>query len=304
MATLVDLKAFDIEGAHASIWAFKTSGGVPPRFTGHWIGITDELAAELKAAVSTNLDVITETLAYGLLVDNNEGSALTILAEEAHANLIAAQVLNETEIKRAKNVKHLANSAFYVAKFVANDRTLLAVRKTDTTWRTRKASGMIRAVYSGDRLDVERSPVFTIEPYFDFYVLDGQVFVRNKKQFETLLRYKAGHAQAFAALTAEPEFAAVFADTGPIIAYVGTNKMQLRRALSIQEKGHYKNGVYMRRLKERCASLNFEIDFDEQGRIVPTVESCAHIFKALLNHRLFSQLSEELLDVPSTMPIS
>jgi hypothetical protein len=140
--------------------------------------------AELKAAVSTNLDVITETMAYGLLVDNNEGSALTISAEEAHANLIAAQVVNEKETRA--QVRQAPGEQRVLRRKVRGRRPDPpgSSKKPIRPGERARASGMIRAVYSGDRLDVERSPIFTMKPYFDFYVLDGQVFVRNKKQIE------------------------------------------------------------------------------------------------------------------------
>ena len=96
-------------------------------------------------------------------------------------------------------------------------------------------------MFKGDELDLEEEPVFTVRPDFDFYVLDDRIFIRSKPRFESLLSYKAGHEKVFQELTEEPDFAAVFADTGPLAAFVGTNKIHLRRAVAIQQKGHYKD---------------------------------------------------------------
>ena len=86
---------------------------------------------------------------------------------------------------------------------------------TDASWSTRRAGGVINMMFKDDELDLEDEPVFTVQADFDFYVLDDRIFIKSKPRFEALLSYKAGHERVFQELTAEPEFAAVFADTGP-----------------------------------------------------------------------------------------
>jgi hypothetical protein len=159
-------------------------------------------------------------------------------------------------------------------------------------------------VFSDHILDVNKKPTFTIRPDFDFYVLDERVFVRSKPNFESVLAYKAGHETAFRSLQAEPEFATIFADLAALTTYVGSNKMHLRRAVAIQQKGHYKNIDFLNRLKAHAANMNLAIVFDENGRIAPTVESVPDIFRALLDHRLDSRLTTRMHDVQNTGPVS
>ncbi|MEJ7934459.1 Kiwa anti-phage protein KwaB-like domain-containing protein [Sphingobium sp. AN558] len=305
MAELADLKAFDIGEATVSVWVFKTStnDGIP-KFTGHWIGTTDALDDAVKEAVVGSLDGISETIEYDILVQNNEGSALTIMTDETYAHLIAAQVVNETLAKKVTKLKELRNSKFYAIKFVGEEGTMLAVRRADQSWSSRKSGGIIKVVYSDDELDLDENPTFNIEPYFDFFIFDDRIFISSKKSFETVLAYKAGHVEAFVELQNENEFAAVFADMGPIAEFVGANKMHLRRALAIREKGHYKDAAFMGNLRQHAVAMNLHIDFDETGRIVPTAESCRHIFQALLDHRLDSRLSAQMYDVQNTEPVS
>lgn len=306
MTTLPDLKGFDLAGADVTVWVFKTSTGKDgtPRFTGHWVGITDELAHKLRETVRVELDGITETIEYGVLRQNNEGSALTIQTDETYVHLIAGEVANDAPGRRAHSVKELANSKFCVVKFVRDGKTMLAVRKTDATWSTRKAAGLIKVIFSDDELDVEEDPVFTIRPDFDFFVLEDRIFIRSKPNFESVLAYKAGHEQAFSTLKEEPEFAAIFADLGPLDVFVGSNKIHLRRAIAIQAKGHYKDAAFMGRLLAQHKNMSLDIEFDAQGRIVPTAETCRHIFLALLDHRLDSRLTSMIYDVQSTEPVS
>jgi Domain of unknown function (DUF4868) len=80
--------------------------------------------------------------------------------------------------------------------------------------------------------------------------------------------------------------------------------MHLRRAVVIQQKGHYKKVDFMNKLKAEAASMNLAIVFDENGRIVPTVETVPHIFRALLDHRLDSRLTSFMYDVQNTAKVS
>lgn len=305
MTMLPDLKGFNLAEADVTVWVFRRSPGKDgrPKFTGRWVGITDELADKLKEAVGGALAGISETVEYDVLVQNNEGSALTIETDETYVNLIAAEVANDTPARKARSVKDLANSKFCVIKFVKDDKTMLAVSKNDTSWSTRKTAGFIRTVFSDNELDVEEAPVFTIRPNFDFFVLGERIFIRSKPNFESVLLYKAGHEQAFSTLKQEAQFVALFSDLGPLDEFVGSNKIHLRRAIAIHAKGHYKDADFMARLVAEHKNMSLDIAFDGQGRIVPTAETCRHIFQALLNHRLESRLDTKFYDVPSTEPV-
>jgi Domain of unknown function (DUF4868) len=305
MASLEELQAYDLTGADVSVWVFKPSLREGRReFSGRWVSVTPGLATELRTAVRSNFERITETIEYSLLAQNNEGSVLTINSDETAVHLIVKEVANETQARKTRGVKDLENGKFCVAKFVSSGKALLAVRKTDTTWSTRKSSSLVTMVFSDHVLDVNRNPTFTIRPDFDFYILDERIFVRSKPNFESVLAYKASHEAAFRDLQAEPEFAAIFADLDVLTSYVGSNKMHLRRAVVIQQKGHYKKVDFMNKLKAEAASMNLAIVFDENGRIVPTVETVPHIFRALLDHRLDSRLTSFMYDVQNTAKVS
>lgn len=304
MVELADLKGFDLAAADLTVWVYKksTRDGLPI-FVGRWVGITDELSAALRAAVLIAREGITETIEYDILAQNNEGSALKLGADETHIALVEAQALSATPARKVTKLKQIENAAFYVLRFASPAGVLHAVRKTNASWRT-KRSRDVRVVFSDQELDIDPRPSFSLEPYFDFFVVGQTVFVANKGGFESVLSYRAGHAEAFAELSEEPDFTGLFSETGPITAFVGTNKIQLRRAIAIREKGHYKDAAFMQNLREHGAAMNLGIQFDEEGRIVPTPDTCRDIFQALLDHRLDSRLSKLLYDVQSTETVA
>ena len=305
MTTLSDLKEFDLQEAEVTVWVFKRPRSQGRRrFSGRWIDISGDLAERLRETVRANLDGISETMEYDILTQNNEASALTIGADETDIHMIVAQIMDPTPDLKARSLPDLRDSDFYVARFALDGTALLAVRKTDQSWSTRRSGGLIRMVFSDEELDLQENPVFTIQPHFDFFALGEDIFIKNKSHFESLMSYKAGHAEAFQTLTAEVEFAGIFADVAPLTEFVGTNKIHLRRAVAIQQKSHYKDETFMARLREECQAMNFNIAFDDEGRIIATIESGRDIFQALLNHRLESRLTALMYDVPSTEQVN
>ena len=197
MAELADLQGFDLAAADLTVWVYKKSlkGGLPV-FTGRWVGITGKLSGALHAAVSEARNAIKETIDYEILAQNNEASALKLGADETHIALIEAQALNATPARKVTKLKQIENSAFYVLRFVSEAGVLHAVRQTNASWRTRRSRD-VRVVFSDQELDIDNRPSFGLEPYFDFFVCDGTVFISNKSGFEAVLSYRAGHAEAF-----------------------------------------------------------------------------------------------------------
>lgn len=304
MADLADLNAFDVEGSDLTVWVYRRAmrDGLPV-FKGRWVGITDELASSLRAAVSGAIGAVDETIAYEVLAQNHETSVLTLGADETHIALVEAQAANPTEDLKVRKLSEIANSDFYMLRFATQGGVLLALRKTNASWSTRRSSGILRVVFDDQELDIDERPAFSLEPYFDFFVLGKDIFVSNKARFESVLAYRAGHVEAFEELVGEPDFSGIFSDMAAITEFVGTNKIHLRRAIAIREKGHFRDAGFMDNLRANCAAMGLVIAFDWEGRIVPTPETCRDIFQALLDHRLDSRLSMRIYDVQSTEPV-
>jgi hypothetical protein len=301
MMTLEDLKKFNLEESTLSLWVFKKSGGAggsEPVFTGRWLETTEQLDGLLKNAVRECTNRATEVIEYGILAQNNEASVLTITALETHAGLVLEKIGDEISVNKVSRLKHIANAAFYVVKMVFGGEAMYAFRKTDASWQARRARGIIPTLFSQDEiLDVDATPKFNLARDVDFFVYGEDIFIVNKGSFESVLNYRAAHLDNFSSLCEEEEFLSIFSDVAIIIDYVGTNKMQLRRALAIRSKGHYKDPDFMRSLRDNCVMFGLRIDFDEDGKIHPRPETCRDIFQALLDHRLKSHFSQNVYDV-------
>lgn len=308
LALLNDLIDFDIPNAELSLWIYRkpySPANTAPKFKGRWVETTVELDQALKNTVIANRETISELIEFGLLAQNNEASALTISSDETHAHLMLDEQAGEEDDKRARRVEDIQNTIFYVIKMVSNDKVLYAARKADASWKTKKASFTIQAFFSSDEeLDLSNNRGFEIHKTVDFFIFEETVFVKHKGNFESILNYKEAHKNDYNELAAEPEFIEVFDDLSIMTQFVGENKIHLRRLSAIRQKGHYKDGNFMERLKARYAEYGLNIEFDDNGKITPTPETCRDIIAALLDHRLVSGFSENIYDVPDATVVN
>lgn len=307
MATLDDLKAFDVGSATVSLWVFKGPRGpsdAPPVYSAYWVETTEDLDAALKDTVATEKNRIEETIEYGLLAQNNEASALLIAKEETNAGLLIDMVAAENEAKRVQDANRLQNTTFYLIKLIHNDAILYAVRRTTSGWTTKHAISARSIFFAENRLDIDNRPRFDLEKTIDFFVIGEELVILHKAHFESILRYKATHTNDFSELQVEPDFAAVFSNLIPLVQHVGVNKIRLRRMSAVRQKGHYRDPEFMERLRQHHAEYGFTIQFDEDGKIIVTDETSSQIITALLDHRLASGFSKRIYDVPSTVPVS
>ncbi len=307
MAIPAALSDFDIQNAGLTVWLFKKSGGfagAAPTYTGRWITIQPDLDAALKTSLIEARARIAEVHEYGLLAQNNEASALLIDTVETHAGLIVAQSANPVVQKKVKNEKEVINTDFFVIRLTDVDKVLLAVRKTDSSWRTKQRRGIIDIGFRDNALEIDQSPSFSLSKYVDFFIANETIIIPHKANFESLLSYREAHADEFSQLQGENEFTQIFTDSAPLTAYVGSNKIHLRRMCSIRQKGHYKDNSFMDKLRQHHAAHQLNLQFDPNGRIVCTAESCGDIITALLDHRLASAFSTNVYDVPDAKKVA
>jgi hypothetical protein len=307
LALLDDLKSFNIADATVSLWVFKSPRGSadePPIYTGHWVEITDGVIAALKETANNERNRIEEIFAYNLLAQNNETSALSIQKVDTNAGILTTAVSAETASKRVSKQKQLLNSTFYVIKLVHENSLLYAVRRTTSAWKTKRALSALSLLFIEDRLDVDERPHFDLEKSIDFFIFNDNLIILSKGHFESVLRYKEAHAADFLELQAEPAFANLFVDMGPLIEHVGVNKIRLRRVSALRQEGNYRDPAFMTLFRELHAEYGFTIQFDESGKMVVTPETGSEVLTALLDHRLRSAFSKRVYDVPSAIPVA
>ena len=306
MAVLETVGRLNVDQANVTLWTFRGPKGPvsdDPKYTGRWVDTTNQVDEALRETLRAESARIAEVKEYGLLEENHESSALRISTDETHAGRVMAECADEIEGKKSSELRHIQNSSFYVAKFSWNATVIHAVRKTDSSWRTRRAVNLQALVFQDGQLDIDERARFDIARTFDFLIGDDEILCLNKPNFESVLRYKQAYLEYFDELKQEQEFVRLFANLDPFSEYVMKNKIQLRRVLAVREKGHYKDEGFIQRLRDQYRDCGLTIEFDENGRIDASARTCADIMTALLDHRLASRFSERIYDVPSSRPV-
>ena len=301
--TLRDLK---IDDGNVVLWTFRGPRGPAvqdPKYTGRWVDVTSSVKKVLRETLVSEIERIEEVKQFGLLEENHATSALTITSEETHVGHIVAESSAEVPLKKVSKTEHLQNSSFYTSKFSWDDQVVYACRRTGATWKTNRFKGFRDLFFLDQTLDVDERQHFDIAKNFDFLVVEQEILCLNKKNFESILRYKQAHKVDFEELKLEPEFSALFSDLTPLSEFVCENKIQLRRTSAIRQKGHYKDKNFMQRLRDHHDACGLTLNFNDNGLITPTQETCSDIITALLDHRLLSRFSENVYDVPSSTPV-
>jgi len=299
------LKDFDFARARVSLRVFRkrSSTGNALVFSAVWVDISKNLADELKAIAIATRDSFTEAGGYGLLEQPNESELLVLRSEGTSFAGLELATAGREEANRAKDLKSLSNAAGYVVKIKAGPSTLSCYRKATSDWKAKKSHSLLNLVFVEQQLDIAEDPVFRIARSFDFFGIDEYLLVADKRAFESVLNYKTTYENSFTELRGEQPFIDLFSDLTPLQEYVGTNAMHLRRMAVVRDKGYYKDQKYIARLKTVNGQRGWGIQFDGNGRIMPTAETARVIMQVLLNHRLYSELSLTTYDVPSTTPV-
>lgn len=302
---LKNLKDFDIQAAELSIWVFrKRIVQGRPSFTGRWITVDPELKSELLGFINLERESYTETIDYALLAQNNESSLMLIGTGETSAVSVVSTSANQIPDKKIKEIKELSNCDFYSVKLVVGDTVMHCVKKTDASWRTKNKVGLKSVVFKQKKLKIDKTPRFNISKDFDFFILENEIFIKNKKIFESVLSYKNAHIANFSELVDEADFSELFTDSEPLRKYVSTNTIHLRRASAIKQKGYYKIPEFMESLRQNALRLRLNLMFDDQGKIIVNDDCCADIFQALLDHRLQSHFTAHIYDVPNASMVN
>ncbi|QJQ96272.1 MULTISPECIES: Kiwa anti-phage protein KwaB-like domain-containing protein [Halomonadaceae] len=301
------LKEFDFEGSVVSLWIFKSGADVKnknlPRYTGRWVETGEELDENLIEVVRDEIDKVEEIKEFQTLAQNHETSALYISYEETHVGLILDACREKHDKKRIMKVKDIQNAKFYVVVYVKNGQTVYGLKQTSSSWKGIKRKTLFNVNFNGEELEIEQDNSFYMSKNFDVLVFGDSIFALDKNRCETILNYKKAHIKNFDALCADKEFVSLFDDLALIEEYVGNNKIHLRRAAVIQEKGYYRDPLFIQSLIDNLERLKFQIKVSDDGKIVVSKEACRDIFQALLDHRLISHYGDKAYDVQETTDV-
>lgn len=297
------LKSFDFEKSMPYLWVFKNSSS-DARFRVFYVQTDDGLNAKLKDFIISEIKRITEYSPYTYISQTNEKSCLTTEYESTAFTKLKALVDRIEGEHRIKDVKDLKGANGYVVKFTLDGTTVYAVKRSTSSWKTSYPKKYINMIFSNGELSGVEDNGFSIEKNFDFYVINNTIFIANKLGFESAMKHRSAYIQEFKKLQNAPVFKSLFSDINPIIAHVGNNSMHLRRMAVIEEKCIYSRPNFISTLRKVNDARNWGINFDPvNNTIIPCESTVSTIINVLLDHRLMSEITDNIYDVPDTTQV-
>lgn len=294
-------RKFDYESSTVQLWVFKKSYTAQIKFRAWHVRTDEQLEQLFRQTIKSEVSRITESIQYSHLSQNNENSCLQHPLERSEG-LIA--LLNAVDAPESENtdarLKELKGAAGYLAKFQHQGNTVYAIRRTAPSWKPKVRNSFINAIFKNGELSLAPEESFSFDAYFDFYCLNESIFVSSKKVYESIVADKTVYKESFDDLTIDPQFLSIFSNIDSLKAYVGENAMQLRRMTVIQQKALYLNPNFISNLRSVSVDRNWGINFDSDGKIVVCEVTARTIMQILLDHRLLSEITEMIYDVPDT----
>lgn len=292
------LRAFDFANCVTHLWVFKRST-TQQRFSAFYVQTDEALNAVLLGIVQRELTRITEWANYTYLSETNENSCLAVPVAGGDFQFLKERVDRPEPDCRVRSIKDLKNAEGYVVKFVHNNQTVYAVKKTTRSWKTSYLKTHINIVFRDGELSAAEDNGFSIERYFDFYAFDQTLFIANKRAFESSMEHRASYAQAFVDLRQNADFSALFTDMQPMIDHVGTNSIQLRRMARIEERSLFNRQGFLAAVQAVSARRGWGLNFDPvSNKLIPCDQTIKTILQVLLDHRLLSEVTDLIYDVP------
>lgn len=297
------LKAFDYAQSAVHLWVFKKSTAAR-KFSAYFVRTDTPLSDLLMRFVQGEMARLIEFSPYTYLAEVNDNSCLATPANGCDFHLLKAQVDRPEPEHPVRSISDLKGAEGYVVKFIHGGRTVYAVKRSTTSWKTAYPTKYINMIFRNGELSAAEDNGFSIEKNFDFYCIDSSIFISGKRNFESTMEYKVAYTQAFTNLHQSPQFSALFTDLQPLVTYVGTNSIQLRRMAAVEQKGLYAHPNFLPNLQQVNARRGWGLNFEPAShRIVPCDQTARTIMQVLLDHRLMSEVTDNIYDVPDAVPV-
>lgn len=292
------LRAFDFANSVIHLWVFKRSA-TQHRFSSFYVQTDERLNHLLLGVVQSEVARITEWAGYTYLAETNENSCLASPIAGSDFEFLKERVDRPEPDCRVRSIKDLKNADGYVVKFMHNNQVVYAVKKSASNWKASYLKTHINIIFRNGELSAAEDDGFAIEKHFDFYAFDQTLFIANKRAFESAMEHRASYVQAFIGLQGNAEFSALFTDMQPLIDYVGTNSIQLRRMARIEERSLFKRPGFLAAVQAVSARRGWGLNFNPAtNQLIPCDQTVKSIMQVLLDHRLLSEVTDLIYDVP------
>jgi Domain of unknown function (DUF4868) len=118
------------------------------------------------------------------------------------------------------------------------------------------------------------------------------------------MEHRASYSQAFVTLQQDAVFSGLFTNMQPLVDYVGKNAIQLRRMARIEERALFSRPGFLTAVQAVSGRRGWGLNFDAAtGCLIPCEQTAKIIMQVLLDHRLLSEVTDMIYDVPDATQV-
>lgn len=301
---LGQLKAIDLQSLTVTLAVVKEyKRNRESHYTPAYVDIDERLENRLKGIITRHIE------------NSNTVEEFAVDCPEPEADLVRSISYTETDFFKIKeklielnpeedkieDVAELVKSkAYLIILRDAEGIQVIGFKTLPESWKMKRSKGLIPLLFNENRFeDLEQDNVFSISNLIDLFYFNELLFILSKKNFELGLNFREGMINNANLLYEEVQELDLFVNLDVLTNKVGNNQRYLRKVATIRNLGHYKDSVFLQKLREVSTQKGWNIQFKEQ-QIVITEESLDAILTVLQNKRLHSELTQEDFDVEST----
>ena len=234
---------------------------------------------------------------------DGDDTLFTIAADATDFPKVESVIKKAFDNSRAKDYEELLNSWAYVVLFEHEKERLYAWRKINSMTQPKKVITQKAIFFQNHKLvDVDDKQVFLIDPRFDFFVHEAQVFIANKRAFESSMNFRQGMKDNANEVLVDFSNLKFINNVDLIRQFVGDNLHHLRKLSSIRKSGYYKQADYLARMMQVSTEEGWNLKIVD-GKIVVEEETVELLLKLLNNDRLRSPINNELFDSAAKAPV-
>ncbi|MCW3787227.1 Kiwa anti-phage protein KwaB-like domain-containing protein [Plebeiibacterium sediminum] len=269
-------------------------------YTPRIVNIDNNLKYKLRNISSKKIEVSNQALEYDFNTSDLDNNVLGIETNETDLQNILDTINAPEPIQIVDKYEDLLGAWIYIARLdVPNNKPLYAIRRVSEGWSTKKVTQLsVNMIFSNNMLvDLDRQNIFRIDNKIDFFSYDGFIFIADKKNFEAALNFREGMEKNRDIIVEEFKEAKLFVNADEIKKFVGDSIPRLRKLSQVKNAGYYKDNSFLTSLKQVALEENWDIEYDNEGKMTVTEDNIDSILSVLNNGRLTSKVTKEIFDV-------
>lgn len=304
-SVLKGIKALSLKDADVQLYLGQHKSGTGRKgvYCVFQVKRDEALADKLREGVIEKIEQANEAKKFEPLSEDQDSTVLVgSSADTEWAGLAEHLVTNKNG--EIASLTDLLGANFYVVELVLPTASLYAVKKLSEKWTAKRAKDIQTVFSEGVLKNVDNGKLLRMERGVDFFFYRDSFVILNKKNFESVLNFRAGMIKARDEVLKEIDGLGKFEGVDAIRDKAEDKMPYLRRLATIRNSGHFREADFMEKLFAVVKKFGWDIQFSEDGKIVITPENVDTVLHLLNNDRVASLINQEMYDAIVKKPVN